>query len=507
MGGKFVTGSDNSSNNNENEKTEKIDVHIGVFFDGTGNSMMNIRERNEYLSRSISDKKRSKYYKKNDSHTNGFSNVANIYTIYKNDNKKIFSVYVEGIGTAPRPIVDPKEYKDDYFKGKGSYSDSTLGQAIGFGAYGVNAKIERACKKITAILQKLKEEATTPVEFELTMDVFGFSRGAAAARSFTSRIKSPKGDTTNLKKAFAAAMIASSYNTVLTPVITQETNYKVCLMDNFKPLDIKISGNIKVDFLGLFDTVSSYGLKFDDDVKELALTIDTTVVSKVYQICAADEYRKNFSLTLINDDKRSKIIPGAHSDIGGGYSDNMEEQFIMYNNIHNAIYTSPSSVYMPLMTYQTPMVEHIYAGNKKREELIRDGWFNDDDIARGSRFVRNSYCHIPLNIMLEELGSDNLENKSEFDISKEEEPIKKFYDVAKGKDLYNFVKENGKTRIKRNSTPVDEALMKTIRHEYLHLSVKGEPLHKVFTSPGLLMDKRFVNAACPNNIRIIIENA
>jgi len=159
MGYTVMIGKPDAEQSNEDSMLEKVNVHIGVFFDGTGNNMMNIKERNEYVSRKLKYEKRDKYYESNDSHLNGFSNVANLYSIYNiNEGEYKFAVYVEGIGTAPRALIDPSQYPDNYFYENGIYGDSLFGQALGIGAYGVNGKIESACKKIVSILTSIREK-------------------------------------------------------------------------------------------------------------------------------------------------------------------------------------------------------------------------------------------------------------------------------------------------------------------------------------------------------------
>jgi hypothetical protein len=110
---------------------------------------------------------------------------------------------------------------------------------------------------------------------------------------------------------------------------------------------------ITIKFVGLFDTVSTFdemprdvGVmgrlgnhvvaegRFLDDVAELHLNFaNDPKVLNVMQLAAADEYRENFSSTTISSAVRQGKakgfeirLPGAHSDIGGGYSSGPEER-------------------------------------------------------------------------------------------------------------------------------------------------------------------------------------
>ncbi|RZK28789.1 MAG: hypothetical protein EOO63_10450 [Hymenobacter sp.] len=100
---------------------------------------------------------------------------------------------------------------------------------------------------------------------KVTIDVFGFSRGAAAARHF----------------------------------IAQKLNKKAPLAVRLGTADAEI----KIRFVGIFDTVSSFGVNGvileRSNVKELGLDLGTNVPEKVVHLTAGNEYRKNFSLTDI----------------------------------------------------------------------------------------------------------------------------------------------------------------------------------------------------------------
>lgn len=176
---------------------------------------------------------------------------------------------------------------------------------MGVGGCGVNAKISQACslisKKILSIIKEYKRVTVVEIRF----DVFGFSRGTAAARSFVSRMFSATGATEDFTTSLKSKLKGSEFSN------TQFT----------------------VRFLGLFDTVSSYVLPFRNNVEELQLKIPDgkyPKVDKVVHLVAADEYRKFFALTDISSARTRGteiILPGAHSDVGGG---NKEVEFEKY---------------------------------------------------------------------------------------------------------------------------------------------------------------------------------
>jgi uncharacterized protein (DUF2235 family) len=127
------------------------------------------------------------------------------------------------------------------------------------------------------------------------IDVIGFSRGAALARTFVNYINSKGGVT--------------------------------LLGSDKKPTGIVCP--VKIRFLGLFDTVASFGIPGNDVNWGQDLAIPANV-ENVRHAVALDEMRGMFPLSsVISDPKNPFADPrivehgfrGAHSDIGGGYED------------------------------------------------------------------------------------------------------------------------------------------------------------------------------------------
>ncbi|MFJ2990686.1 T6SS phospholipase effector Tle1-like catalytic domain-containing protein [Collimonas sp. NPDC087041] len=149
-------------------------------------------------------------------------------------------------------------------------------------------------KKLVAQLeQKFKDPSNKVKIGECMVDVFGFSRGAAQARVFCTWL-----------------------NEILT--------------------DGKLAGVIvQLRFVGLFDTVSSYGLVSDtltDQTRGHAgwakpgnLQMKPEYAKYCVHMVAMHEFRRNFPLDTIEvggklpSNCREFAYPGAHSDVGGGY--------------------------------------------------------------------------------------------------------------------------------------------------------------------------------------------
>ena len=136
-------------------------------------------------------------------------------------------------------------------------------------------------------LRKLQNDRLPKIE-AVNLYVFGFSRGAAAARSFCTRMR--------------------------TYLAT---------------LDIKFEIHIK--FLGLFDTVASVGsahssraLYGKEDGHHSWAAMDLMFpsgIDKTVHLVAAHEVRGSFPITSIAGMTGEEIVfPGVHSDVGGGYA-------------------------------------------------------------------------------------------------------------------------------------------------------------------------------------------
>lgn len=101
----------------------------------------------------------------------------------------------------------------------------------------------------------------------------------------------------------------------------------------------KISGNFKVKFLGVFDTVES--TPFNDYNVSLLPGVE-----RALQLCAVNECRYFFPLTGFFEDSKSMedsksetgnsvwkevFVPGAHADVGGGYLEGPQSVYVSHD--------------------------------------------------------------------------------------------------------------------------------------------------------------------------------
>jgi len=280
---------------------------LGVFFDGTGNNAINTQNMLEVFKAKhyqISDPDAASILEKTaeemgmtdseaTSYLGYYTNIHWLSTLYDNrlpPEEGIFQqgIYIEGIGTE-----DGKP-------------DSLLGQGLGISDTGVIAKTDKAVSKIAeaikSLLIKIPDKVTVKA---VQFDIFGFSRGAAAARHFANRIQ-------NNDPAIVAAIHQGLDGTEYTGAPAGKTR-----------------------FIGIMDTVAAIGTPVNGlnphsaDTGSVNITLRPGVAEKVFHITALNECRFNFALNSVRPAWPELALPGAHSDIGGGYLPVMHESVFL----------------------------------------------------------------------------------------------------------------------------------------------------------------------------------
>lgn len=226
--------------------------------------------------------------------------------------RKLMSLHVDRIeaeGSGPQKHVSLRIYVEGIGTQSGE-EDSALGYAMGRGATGVRNCVQRAFTMIGAAIGRAKAGNPSGEITSLTFDVFGFSRGAAAARHFANEVvKGKQGPLGAVLQGNASA-------------------FDKGFVDRY-------GRDITVGFIGLFDTVASVGgLANLGNVRSatapgLNLYLPRKYFANVVQLVARDEIRANFPLSEVSPDHPEIILPGVHSDIGGGYLDEAEERVLV----------------------------------------------------------------------------------------------------------------------------------------------------------------------------------
>lgn len=227
-------------------------VYMGLFFDGTGNNM--------YVDEPLRQ----------------MSNVACLFRAF-DENEKLNHIahYINGVGTqltsTECTVTTPLDCLE-------ALRDSV---AVGGGfAAGMRNRLDFMLNEIQIEFDRF------PALKELDFALFGFSRGAVAARIFCNWIN----------------------------------EYTPKWQKQFPGLQVKIR------FLGIFDSVSSIGIAGNNIDLGFNKDVPNNVESVVHFV-AAHERRKFFPLQSIRASSTGNLpanwiefaFPGVHSDVGGGY--------------------------------------------------------------------------------------------------------------------------------------------------------------------------------------------
>ncbi|MBK4715673.1 MULTISPECIES: T6SS phospholipase effector Tle1-like catalytic domain-containing protein [Tenebrionibacter/Tenebrionicola group] len=282
---------------NMTQPKQAIILTIGIFFDGTGQNSSD----GGYHQVNYTDTRNRMRELSSDQHllpAHGFigraavsslnaqTNIYKLYTLYRQDiapdsGSGQYALYIEGVGT------------------EDGAHDNIYGIVTGRGDTGVVKKTDKAVAALAGCIRDYLGRLDVThhcIIQNIQFDIFGFSRGAAAARHFANRVFSQD-----------PAIIAA-----LQPVLTKRVSQGAL--------------EVKTRFLGLFDTVAAIctpinGLNpHNADTGEVNLKLRPGVAQKVFHITAQHECRFNFALNSVKPAWPELALPGVHSDIGGGYN-------------------------------------------------------------------------------------------------------------------------------------------------------------------------------------------
>lgn len=350
-----------------------------------------------------------------------YSNIAILRSLTKRKKDyykyKTYNLYIEGVGT----LWD------------GGSDWLTVGE--GTGNSGVPFLVSKAIKYIINYLKS----SSIPVSANLHFAIFGFSRGSTCGRLL--------------------AYILSDHYDELGDAAKKEMQkwLKHFGIKNVISELKKYTGKT-IDFLGLYDTVSSIGyLKYQDSHKAAKNAGLSDITNKVmfasnshnvfhhenvtdfglfspkkekvkstFQICAIDECRANFALVDLGVTLKNNcievFIPGCHSDIGGGYMDSDDEKehvIRLHRKIEGYATTMNQSFdpreIMPTKDLSKDVLSEIGWLNKPKEgksekeikkEQISPSQscnsiaYDNKDFLIFKRFAKQGYSNIPLHMMV-----------------------------------------------------------------------------------------------------------
>jgi hypothetical protein len=331
--------------NDTQHGAEADKIQANLFFDGTLNNYFNVTTQDANVLQNHGGD--------DTSYENALSNVARMWEpMHLDRDGPDIGVYIEGMGTT----------RDQ--------SDSLTGYALGTGETGMTSRAQQAFEPLKNIVADKRGDLGPPAILEL--NIYAFSRGAATARHFASLLRNP-------------AEIAKHFTDTWSRV------------------------SVQVNFVGLFDTVSSEGVAHGNDVDDLGLRFVDDAAQRVFHLMALDEYRENFALTTIASACQAKAlvngarvpmgfelgIPGAHSDVGGGYRSGTSKAEPL--EVRDLAPTKPVPTRGGSKTVRGPQA-FVYA----------QGWYGPQDLQastwhphRHQRQVQGDYYKVSLSLMVD----------------------------------------------------------------------------------------------------------
>lgn len=320
----------------------KVHLEVGIFTDGTMNNAANARSFAEQLERDCLIPYENNEISREecewrmgllmgDSYANAVTNVAKLWDSYPEN-----EIESEGVITYRRTVYAPGAGT------KTGESDVLYGAATGMGEAGVIRQVSEAFSQLAL---RLRETLQGRAIDKLTLDLFGFSRGAAAARHAAHEI--------NLGRSGRLAQVLED-NGILWPEL------------------------VEIRFVGIFDSVAAIVnplagdlLAHNDRNYPVKLYLDPGKVGQAVHLTAAHEHRKNFALNSLRtsggslpENFKEVTLPGVHSDIGGGYSDSQREEVLLSPMLQ----VPQNRIRWPEKTAQWDNLEAL------RQEVVAEGW-------------------------------------------------------------------------------------------------------------------------------------
>ncbi|MDX5327712.1 MAG: DUF2235 domain-containing protein, partial [Marinobacter sp.] len=330
------------------EPSPEIHLEVGLFTDGTMNNAANTQAFKEQLEReclipyenntiSREECERRMGLMLGDSYANAASNVAKLWDLYIEEEKE-----EEGTSTYRRKIYAP---------GAGTKTgddDVLYSAATGMGEAGIVPQVTYAFSQLAQQAKVTLQDK--PID-RLTLDLFGFSRGAAAARH-------------------AAHEINQGESGLLAEILAQN--------------HIPWPEMVEIRFVGLFDSVAAIVnpaagdlLAHNNRNHPVKLYLNPDKVGHAVHLTAAHEHRRNFALNSLRSrdgslpaNFREISLPGVHSDIGGGYGDSQREDVLLSPRLP----IPRDRLRWPDKTLQWDNLE------AKRQQVEAAGWIGPDNL-------------------------------------------------------------------------------------------------------------------------------
>lgn len=371
------------------------------------------------------------------SYENYYSNIALLFMAMQ-ESDTVKKLYAEGSGTT-------RDQADDNF-----------GLGLAMGSSGRISRVNELISRLNTLVGKRNRS-------NVVLNVYGFSRGAAWARYFCYAL--------------------------MTPSAEIQRNLK----NDGLSKDHEQWKQAKINFVGIFDTVSSDGFEHYNDVEEMGLDIGKDQrINYIAHLTAQNDYRNHFPMTPIRRALEDGIgfecsFPGAHSDLGGGYGEVAKENDI-FLGIEGRGMHEQGDGYIDVNWF-------IQKGYYRLDQISKRKVPNPDygfSIALyANRTTYYLYQFITANVMgeLANLKADYIEldgtdYQRGIESMRKVEILKRFHAGALAYVMENYLKKGGNYQA---PLLADEAEMRAIYNSYIHNSLKYGDL----ANGGTILSKEF----------------
>lgn len=283
--------------------------------------------------------------------------------------------------------------------------------------------IERVHEAINDVAKFFDE---TPCAKEFIVDVFGFSRGAAQARHFVNELHD-RAAGPDVKVGFVGLFdTVASFALDYWGLAGYEdgSGVKDGAGDNINRYEVRQYRGTRRQVVNPLDGMEIEAPYYVDIIQPFNFHLSGYSADEIEQFVARDEIRENFPLTSLEPRNsarlREKSYIGVHSDIGGGYS-NEEDAFV--ENYIVKIKTQRRTYYsFEIKEHLTPSeVEAIKEEYEKLGYLVSEKQRGIETWLYGTKDVRKELSNVYLHHMyrkalLAGVPFTSLPNSSEYNV-------------------------------------------------------------------------------------------
>lgn len=306
---------------------------------------------------------------------------------------KLYERYQEGTANEYETTFW-KYYENGVGTIDGVDEDDYESSGLALGKGGIE-RIHRALKEVANFFNE------KPCAKEFIVDVFGFSRGAAQARHFVNEIHD-RAAGPNVKVGFVGLFdtVGSFVGGWLGAAGIKEDRAG----DNINRAEWKVKKGTRKQVVNALDGMEIEMPYYETFLQDYNFNLSAASADYIEHFTANDEIRENFPLSSVKPTgggfMNEKGFIGVHSDIGGGYSNERED-----SDIENKLVAISRRVMISRYSYkEVKLIEDSELDNISRQ-YIREGysltekWIGANRWLYGTKKVTKELANVYLQLM------------------------------------------------------------------------------------------------------------